>query len=136
MIFMTMGEYIKRLRTGENKYEKIWTQAELGQALVPPVNRAAVNRWEKGHVENIKRSYIQQLADLFGVNPTELMCFSYKYDEEQISEETDMIEKINKLYGKEVVQMIQYMNQLNDAGKEKALENIADLTELTKYTEA
>ena len=57
---MTMGEYIKELRTGNNVYGKKWTQEELGAALNPPVNRAAVNKWETGLVENIKRKHIQQ----------------------------------------------------------------------------
>lgn len=133
---MKMGEYIKKLRTGENKYGKSWTQEELGQSLIPPVNRGAVNRWEKGFVESMRRSYIEQLANMFGVKPSELMCFEDKYDEEKISEEVALIEKIHKFYGEDAVNMIQYMIKLNEAGKKKALENVADLTELSKYTEA
>ena len=47
---MTMGEYIKQLRT-----EREWSQDELGKKV--GVNRAAVQKWEKGSVENIKRNY-------------------------------------------------------------------------------
>ena len=72
---MTMGEYIKYLREGGNVYGKKWTQEELGQEFTPPVNRAAVNKWETNRVENIKRSYIQKMSELFGVSPCELMCF-------------------------------------------------------------
>ena len=52
---MTMGEYIKYLREGGNVYGKKWTQEELGQEFTPPVNRAAVNKWETNRVENIKK---------------------------------------------------------------------------------
>ena len=43
--------------------------------LTPPVKRAAVNKWETGQVENIKRNHIQQLAKHFGISPAKLMCF-------------------------------------------------------------
>ena len=66
---MKMGEYIKQLRTGSNIYGKKWSQEELGKLLDPQVNRAAVNKWESGQVENIKRAHIQQMSELFGVNP-------------------------------------------------------------------
>ena len=46
---MTMGTYIKQLRE-----EMGISQEELGRSLNPPVNRAAVNKWETGQVENIK----------------------------------------------------------------------------------
>ena len=56
---MTMGEYIKQLRT-----EREWSQDELGKKV--GVNRAAVQKWEKGSVENIKRTTIKKLSDVFG----------------------------------------------------------------------
>lgn len=58
-----VGEYIKRLRT-----EKGLTQEELGNLI--GVKRAAVNKWESGLVQNLKRTTIQKLADIFNVNPS------------------------------------------------------------------
>ena len=72
----TMGQYIKELRTSEGL-----SQEELGKMLTPPVNRAAVNKWETGQVENIKRNHIQQLAKHFGISPAKLMCFEDSYDQ-------------------------------------------------------
>ena len=131
---MKMGEYIKHLRTGGNHYGKKWSQDELGQLLDPPVNRGAVNKWELGKVENLKRTHIQQLARIFGVKPCELMCFDSEYDEQQISEEVQAIEQVQKVFGKDAVQLLQYFYELNETGKEKALEDLGDLTELPKYT--
>ena len=128
---MKMGEYIKYLRTGGNQYGKKWSQEELGQLLDPPVNRGAVNKWELGVVENIKRNHIQQLAKLFGVKPCDLMCFDC--DEEKIAEEVKVIEQIQKVFGKNAVKLLQHFYELNDLGKEKALEDIVDLTEHPKY---
>ena len=68
---MKMGDYIKYLRL-----EKGWSQEELGEKC--GVKKAAVNKWEKGSVENIKRSTIEKMAELFDVSPCELMCFETK----------------------------------------------------------
>ena len=68
---MKMGDYIKYLRL-----EKGWSQEELGEKC--GVKKAAVNKWEKGSVENIKRSTIERMAELFDVSPCELMCFETK----------------------------------------------------------
>lgn len=65
-----MGEYIKNLREGMDL-----SQEELGGMLNPPVNRAAVNKWETGQVENLKRTTIKQLSKIFSVKPSQLMCF-------------------------------------------------------------
>ena len=65
---MTMGECIKQLRK-----EKGLTQKELGELV--GVNTAAVSKWEKGRVVNIKRETIERLAKVFEVLPSKLMCF-------------------------------------------------------------
>ena len=131
-----MGEYIKKLRCGGNKYGRKWSQEELGHSLVPPVNRSAVNKWEHGMVENIKRTHIEQLAKMFGVTPSELMCFDSQYDVEQIAKEVKLIEDIQNHFGKDAVDLLRMYCELNDEGKEKALDNIGDLTEVPKYTDS
>lgn len=131
---MTMGEYIKKLRSGNNIYGRKWSQEELGAALNPPVNRAAVNKWETGLVENLKRTHIQQLATMFGVTPTELMCFDDQIDSSKVSEEVKIIEAVQGAFGKDAVQLLQWFNELNEDGKQKALETISDLADHPKYT--
>lgn len=64
-----MGAYIKQLRK-----EHGLTQEELGQKMNPPLQRAAIAKWETGRTQNIKRSQIEQLSQLFGIKPSELMC--------------------------------------------------------------
>lgn len=129
---MKMGEYIRYLRTGGNKYGTKWTQEELGSALNPPLNRAAINKWENGQVENIKRSYIEQLSKLFHVKPYELMCFT---KEEVISEEVKVIEQIQVMFGKDSVKILELFTNLNELGKEKVISFIDDISNLPKYTE-
>lgn len=64
---MNMGERIKQLRQ-----EKGLTQEELGKYL--GVKKAAIMKYEKGNVKNIKRSAIEILSNLFDVSPSYLMC--------------------------------------------------------------
>lgn len=65
---MTMGERIKQLREKNGM-----TQEELGEYL--GVQKSAIRKYEKGSVENIKRTSIKKMADLFKVSPAYLMCF-------------------------------------------------------------
>lgn len=116
---MTMGEYIRNLRKKNNM-----TQEQLGKKLSPPVNRAAINKWESGQVENIKRSYIEQMSSLFNVRPTELMCF----EDEPVQKN-----KYIQLRPDESHLLGNY-NLLNDNGKDKAQEYVEDLSDNPKYT--
>lgn len=125
---MTMGMYIKTLRE-----ELHMSQEELGQRLEPKVNRAAVNKWETGQVENIKRCHIQQMSKIFGVPPTELMCFESKYDEIQISRESRILDQVSKYFGSDTAKIMTYAIMLNKNGKDKTLEQLEDMIELKKY---
>jgi transcriptional regulator with XRE-family HTH domain len=66
VIIMTMGERIKELRIAKG-----YTQEELGKIL--GLKKAAIQKYEKGDVENIKRSKIKLLADALGVTPSYIM---------------------------------------------------------------
>lgn len=126
---MTMGMYIRQLRE-----ELQMSQEELGKRLDPQVNRAAVNKWETGQVENIKRTHIQQMSKIFGVTPCELMCFESKYDEQRISREARILEQVQKEFGKDAVQVLHLFSELNKDGRAKALSDLEDMTMIPKYT--
>lgn len=112
---MRMGLYIKHLR------EQIkLTQEELGKMLDPPVNKAAVNKWETGRVENIKRTHIIQLSNIFNVKPEELMCF----DEKMLAEEVKTIELVKKHFGEDAVKLIEYYQSLDN--KEEWFKMVTD----------
>ena len=63
---MTMGEIIKNHRTNLKL-----SQEELG--LMVGVNKAAVQKWESGAVQNMKKSTIQKLSEIFGISPANVM---------------------------------------------------------------
>ena len=79
---MDMGERIKALRV-----EKGWSQEELGRMV--GLQRAAINKYEKGNVENMKRSVIKRMSELFEVSPSYLMALDDldKYSNIQYVEE-------------------------------------------------
>ena len=80
---MPMAERIKELRIAAGL-----TQEELGEKL--GLQKSAIAKYENGRVENIKRSTIQAMAQLFGVKPSYILDFddeesdtpSYYYDPE------------------------------------------------------
>ena len=63
---MNMGERIKELRIAKG-----YTLEELGNKL--GVKKSAIQKYENGDVENIKRSRIKLLADALSVTPSYIM---------------------------------------------------------------
>jgi len=63
---MKMGEIIRHLRIQNGM-----TQEELGNLI--GVQKSAIRKYEKGEVENIKRSAIKKMAERFNVTPSYLM---------------------------------------------------------------
>lgn len=102
VIIVTTAEKIKTLRIAHGM-----TQEELGKAV--GVQRAAINKYEKGTVVNIKRSVLQKLADTLGVLPVDLLddediMNRIYFDEEGMhyiegtdSIERSIVEKLNQL---------------------------------------
>jgi len=69
----TMGS-----RIHEKRMERGLTMKELADRI--GVQASAVNKWEKGIVENIKRSTIQQMADIFECSPAWLLGYDEPED--------------------------------------------------------
>lgn len=73
---MTMGQIIKT-----NRERLGLTQEELGAKV--GVNKAAVQKWESGKVQNLKRTTIQQLAQIFEIAPSALLGLAEEAAEKQ-----------------------------------------------------
>ncbi len=124
---MTMGEYIKKLRE-----EKGWSQDELGQKV--GVNRAAVQKWEKGTVENIKRSTIKKLSQVLGVSPCDLMQWDEEANLQKVQHEIDACELFEKCYGKEAFKAVSMFLKLDAVDQGKVVERMEVLLEAEKYS--
>ena len=105
---MNVGMRIKQLRQ-----ERGWSQSELGEKL--GVKKAAVQKWESGHVQNLKNSTIRQLCELFRKSPSffifddhELMC------DERISDGLGLLEAIQRTYGDDVISLLEMFVSLDD----------------------
>lgn len=125
---MTMGQYIKQLRI-----EKELSQDALGKLV--GVNRAAVNKWENGSVENIKRSTIKKLSEVFGVSPCDLM----KWDEEleaheRHNEETATCDLFQKCHEKEMSSIVSLLLKLDSADRQLAAGIIQQMLAQDKYS--
>lgn len=106
---MTMGEMIKYHR----KQLKL-SQEELGFSLEPPVNKAAVQKWENGTVENLKRTHIEQLAQKFHISPAELMCFpETEATHTQKTEILQIFYELNQDGQNELIRYIHYLASQN-----------------------
>lgn len=131
---MHTGTKIKELR----KARKM-TQEELGELL--GVKKAAVQKYEKGEIVNLKVSTIKRLCEIFEITPGQLIFpdaeeMDKKYNSKKLCFEVKLIEEIETAYGIQALEMFHSFTKLNDKGKTKALDMIDDLTSLEKYTES
>lgn len=85
------------------------TQEELAEKV--GLQKSAIAKYENGRVENIKRSTIQNMANILHCKPSYLLAF----DEEPI--------------------IMSYYNKLNALGQKTATEHVRLLTLDKKYTE-
>ncbi|MBC1522442.1 helix-turn-helix transcriptional regulator [Listeria aquatica] len=104
----TMGDRIKRLRI-----EMGLTQEELGKRV--GLKRAAINKYEKGNVENMKRSIVEKMSSLFSVSPSYLMAL-----DESNSEKNTIFQLYNKLEKTRQERVYRYTEQqLHEQENEK-----------------
>lgn len=122
---MTMGEYIKQLRTSHG-----FSQEELGKMV--GVNRAAVNKWECGRVESIKRSTIEQLAKILGVSPADLMCWND--DSTTFSKQSAIYDDVKEVFGDPACEMLKKFSRLDSVDQGKIIERTDMLLENEKYS--
>lgn len=66
-----VGEKIKMLRKKEGL-----TMEQLAERV--GVSKASVHKWEAGKVDNMKRTHIAKVAEVFGVSPAYLLGFEGK----------------------------------------------------------
>ena len=123
---MTTAEIIYKYRKEHNL-----SQEEFGKKV--GVNRAAVSKWEKGHVKEMKGKTITNVCRLIGITPYELMDWDEEFNSFKLSNEVKLMEAIQTQYGNNSVELLNYFSKLNSTGREKAIENVIDLTSIPKY---
>ena len=114
------GTRIKYLRSLTNM-----SQEELGRRV--GVQRAAINKYEKGTVENIPLKTIEKIAQVFEVSPTYIVGWNNK-ESNPLSAEVKVLQGVQRFYGKESVELLEHFVHLNPDGKLRVLQYLADMS--------
>ena len=121
-----IGERIAYLRKISNM-----SQEELGRRV--GVQRAAINKYEKGGVANIPLRTIEKIAEVFDVSPTYLVGWSNTVSN-PLSAEVKVLNGVKSFYGSDAVKLLETYTLLNNIGR-KRLFQYADELELLYSTE-
>lgn len=126
---MTIGKTIRALRK-----EKGITQKKLSE--LTGIATITIQEYEADkYVPQLKR--IERIAAALGVSPFEIMGAEYwdlTSNNQQLVNAVAAFEAVDSAYGEEATKILNDFLTLNDTGKRKAAEYIADLTEQPKYT--
>lgn len=114
------GDRIKYLRQLTNM-----SQEELGRRV--GLQRAAINKYEKGTVENIPIKTIERIADVFDVSPTYIVGWNGDSGN-PLSVEVKLLQGVKRYYGGEVVNLIEIYTQLNTKGKKRVFQYAEDMS--------
>lgn len=116
------GTRIKELRTLNGL-----SQEELGRRI--GVQRAAINKYEKGSVTNIPLSTIEKMASVFDVSPTYIVGWDCS-NTNPLALEVKILQGVSKFYGKEAVELLECYVELSNEGKKRLLMYACDMTKL------
>ena len=113
------GTKIKELRIIANM-----SQEELGRRV--GVQRAAINKYEKGVVENIPIKTIEKIAKVFEVSPTYIVGWD-AHAGNPLAVELKILQGVKKFYGNDTVDLIEAYYNLTPKGKRKVLDYTKDM---------
>lgn len=133
---MTIGERIRTLRKERNM-----TQEQLAQKI--GVKRAVISKYENDCV-CINVTNLEKISSVLGVTPSFLIGFDEKMLKPESFNNDELLEiknsvwdlyKQNEKYKDSPEYKINYFfSQLNELGKDKAVERIEELTKIKDYT--
>ena len=116
------GQRIKELRLLSGM-----SQEELGKRV--GVQRAAINKYEKGTVENIPIKTIESMANIFEVSPNYIVGWD-ELSKTSLSTEVKIIQGVQRFYGSDTVELIETYTNLNITGKKRVIQYIEDIARL------
>lgn len=116
------GTRIKELRTLAGM-----SQEELGKRV--GVQRAAIQKYEKGTVENIPIRTIEKIAIVFDVSPTYIV--GWNGDEgNPLAMEVKVLQGVKRFYGNDSVELLERYTNLNPDGKKRVHQYIVEISPL------
>ena len=103
------------------------SQEELGRRV--GVQRAAINKYEKGSVTNIPISTIEKIANVFGVSPTYIVGWQ-NLNSNPLADEVKVIEGVKRFYGEDAVEILEIYSTLNNIGRKRIHQYCCDMDEV------
>jgi transcriptional regulator with XRE-family HTH domain len=100
------------------------SQEELGRRV--GVQRAAIQKYEKGTVSNIPIHTIEKIARVFDVSPSYILGWGIE-SPNPLATEVKIIQGVNKFFGNGAVELLENYVTLDDHGKSKVLEYSNDM---------
>lgn len=122
---MTIGQRILELR----KLSGL-SQEELGNRV--GVQRAAVNKYEKGTVTNIPIQTLEKMAVVFDVSPSYLVGWDTPGGND-LAMETKIVQGVDHFFGKDALEVLETFTELNQVGKKKVVEYVQDMIRISRY---
>ena len=121
LIIMTVcpGTKIKELRLLADM-----SQEELGRRV--GVQRAAINKYEKGTVENIPLKTIEKIADVFEVSPNYIVGWD-NVESNPLSAEIKVLQGVKRFYSNDAVELLECYTNLNSKGKQRVNQYAEDM---------
>ena len=101
------------------------SQEELGLRI--GVQRAAINKYEKGTVENIPLKTIEKIADVFEVSPNYIVGWD-NVESNPLSAEVKVLQGVKHFYGNECVELLEHFVNLNSTGKKRVHQYVDDMS--------
>lgn len=106
------------------------SQEELGKRV--GVQRAAIQKYEKGTVTNIPIHTIEKIAEIFDVSPTYIVGWNDE-NTNPLALEVKVLQGVKRFYGVEAVDILECYVSLNTKGKRRLLEYAIELEEIPNY---
>lgn len=101
------------------------SQEELGRRV--GVQRAAINKYEKGTVENIPIKTIEKIASVFDVSPTYIVGWN-NAESNPLSAEVKVLQGVKRFYGNDAVELLELYSHLTKVGKNRVSQYAEDMS--------
>lgn len=124
---MSIGQRIKSRR------EELGMSQEDLAHKIGYKSKSSINKIELD-IQQLRQSKIKQIADALETTTDYIMGWSEKKNDEP-KEKYDITDLIKNQYGSDVYELVQLYSKLNEAGKNKIMEELRDTAALQKYTE-
>ena len=103
------------------------SQEELGRRV--GVQRAAINKYEKGTVTNIPTHTIEKIASVFEVSPNYIVGWDCS-SSNPLAVEVKILQGVKKFYGIEAVDLLETFVTVTKDGKKRLIEYSHEVSKL------